>query len=253
MHPVLLRVGDYAVPSFWAAALAGFVLGLLVIRGELLRRALDVRLAYDITLWAYVGGWAGARVFMIPTAWDQFSEHPLRFLTGASGWVWYGGVIGGAGAVLTWARRQQVSLLVIADVVAPALAVGLAFGRIGCQLAGDGDYGVPTDLPWGMSYPDGVVPTTERVHPAPLYEMAASVVLFAWLWQRGRHHPLAGSQIGRYLIATAIVRFAIEFIRCNPAWLLGMTTAQWFSLASFSLGALLVRRAPLVARIEATR
>ena len=61
----------------------------------------------------------------------------------------------------------------LADVAAPALAIGLAIGRIGCQLAGDGDYGVPTDLPWGMSYPNGVVPTTERVHPTPIYEMLA--------------------------------------------------------------------------------
>jgi phosphatidylglycerol:prolipoprotein diacylglycerol transferase len=242
MRPVLFHLGEYAVSSFWAAAFSGFLVGLLLLRAEAHRRGLEVRQAYDITLWAYVGGWAGARLFLIPTAWDQFRLDPFRFLTASSGWVWYGGVIGGALAVLIWARRQRIPALVVADLTAPALALGLAFGRIGCQLAGDGDYGVPTDLPWGMSYPHGIVPTHDRVHPAPIYEMLACFATFGWLWRRRHHDPAPGSQIGIYLIASGATRFLIEFVRRNPAWLLGLTTAQWFSVASVLLGIALVRR-----------
>ena len=219
MRPVLFYIGGTAVPSFWVTAFLGFFAAFLVVRSDLLRRGYSVDLAYDLTLYAYVGGWVGARLFIIPSAWDLFTKDPIGVLLSSSGWVWYGGLIGGTVAVWLLARRRRIPLIVLADVVAPALAIGLAFGRIGCQLAGDGDYGTPTDLPWGMSYPNGVVPTTERVHPAPLYEMVASLAIFAYLWRRRHANPPPGDLIGRYLILAATVRFLLECIRRNPHWL----------------------------------
>ena len=120
------------------------------------------------------------------------------------------------------------------------MAIGLAIGRIGCQLAGDGDYGIPTDLPWGMSYPDGVVPTTDRVHPTPIYELIGYVAIFVVLW-RQRHRLPPGHLIAQYLIYSGIVRFLVEFLRRNPDWLVGLTTAQWMSLGSIAIGAWLLR------------
>ena len=245
MRPVLFHIGDVAVPSFWVTAFLGFVAAFFVLRSDLVRRGYGSDLAYDITLYAYVGGWVGARLFLIPTAWDIFSADPIGFLLSGSGWVWYGGLFGGALAVWILARQRGISMLLLADVAAPGLAVGLAMGRVGCQLAGDGDYGVPTSLPWGMSYPDGVVPTTERVHPAPIYEMLACLAIFAYLWRRRWLTPPDGDLFGRYLILSAVTRFLIEFVRRNPAWLLGFTTAQWFSVGLAMFGALLVRRAAL--------
>jgi phosphatidylglycerol:prolipoprotein diacylglycerol transferase len=138
-------------------------------------------------------------------------------------------------------RRAGVPSLTVADIAAPGLALGLAVGRLGCQLAGDGDYGVPSDLPWAMSYPDGVVPTTDRVHPTPVYELICYLILFAALW-RARFRLPPGHMIGHYLVWSAVARFAVEFLRRNPAWILGLTTAQWFSLASIALGVWLLRR-----------
>jgi phosphatidylglycerol:prolipoprotein diacylglycerol transferase len=243
MRPILFHLGDLAIPSFWVMAFTGFLAALVLLRANLARRGHDPRLAYDITLWAYIGGWTGARLFVIPSGWEYFREDPIAFLLSSSGWAWYGGVIGGAVAVLAWARQKQLPLLFVADLAAPALALGLGIGRIGCQLSGDGDYGVPTDLPWGMSYPDGVVPTTERVHPAPVYEMIACFAIFAYLWRRGYAEPPRGDPFGRYLILSAITRFLIEFVRRNPAWLMGFTTAQWMSVAAALLGLALVYRA----------
>jgi phosphatidylglycerol---prolipoprotein diacylglyceryl transferase len=222
----------------------------LLIRSEVVRRGYDVGLAYDITLYAYVGGWAGARLFLIPTGWEYFKQDPIAFLLSSSGWVWYGGVIGGAVAAWLLARERHVAFLLLADITAPALAMGLGIGRIGCQLAGDGDYGVPTSLPWGMSYPNGVVPTTARVHPAPVYEMLACFAIFAYLWRRRVRNPPTGDLIGCYLILAAPVRFLIEFVRRNPAWLIGLTTAQWMSVGAFALGVVLLWRRP-VAEIAA--
>ena len=241
MRRILFEIGGFSVPSFWAMAFLGFFVGFFAIRNDVLRRGFSLRVAYDITLWAYVGGWVGARLFLIPTGWEYFVENPLLFLISSSGWVWYGGLIGGAGAVWLWARREGLPLLLVADIVAPALAIGLAIGRIGCQLAGDGDYGVPTDLPWGMSYPDGVVPTTDRVHPTPVYEMIGLFALFAYLWRRRHSAPFDGYILGQYLVWSGLLRLAIEFVRRNPAWLVGLTTAQWMSIASVVIGVMLIR------------
>jgi phosphatidylglycerol:prolipoprotein diacylglycerol transferase len=243
MRPVLFHIGEIAVSSFWTMSFLAFFVGLLAIRSEVLRRARPLRDAYDIVLWAYVGGWIGARILLIPTGWEYFVEDPIVFLLSSSGWVWYGGLIGGATAVGLWARSAGVPFLVVGDIVAPALAIGLAIGRIGCQLSGDGDYGVPTDLPWGMSYPNGVVPTQDRVHPAPLYEMLALGALFLHLWRRRLRNPRPGDILGRYLVVSSAARFLIEFVRRNPAWLLGLTTAQWISIVAGALGLLLIRAA----------
>lgn len=243
MRPVLFEIGELSVPSFWAMAFLGFVLAFVVVRADLIRRGKPVVLGYDLILYAYVGGWVGARLFLIPTGWEYFRDDPVGFLLSGSGWVWYGGVIGGALAVYILCRQRGMSLIEMGDIAAPGLAMGLAIGRIGCQLSGDGDYGVPTDLPWGMAYPDGIVPTTEVVHPAPVYEMLGCFAILAYLWVRYRPELGTGDLLGRYLVLSGIVRFLIEFVRRNPGWLIGLTTAQWISVACIALGVVLVRRA----------
>src|SRR5262249_12306134 len=80
MRPVLFHIGAIAVPSFWMMAFLGFFVGLLVIRRAMQERGYDVRLAYDLVLWAYVGGWIGARLFVIPSGWNYFVEDPISFL-----------------------------------------------------------------------------------------------------------------------------------------------------------------------------
>lgn len=241
MLPTLFHLGAVSVSSFWVMAFGGFFAAFLVVRSDLLRRGFGVDLAYDMTLYVYVGGWVGARLFLIPTAWNLFTEDPIGFLLTSSGWVWYGGLIGGTVAAWLLARRRGLPFLLLADVIAPGLALGQGIGRIGCQLAGDGDYGTPTALPWGMSYPHGVVPTTDFVHPTPLYEAFACFAIFAYLWRRRWQNPPAGDTLARYFVLAALVRFGVEFVRRNPAWLGGLTTAQWFSIGVALVGVLMLR------------
>src|SRR5512147_1799474 len=120
MRPILFYLGDIPVPSFWAMAFLGFFAALLVIRRDVVERGYDLRFAYDFVLWAYVGGWVGARLFVIPAGWNYFVEDPIAFLLSSSGWVWYGGVIGGTVAVLWWARSVRMPLAIAADIMAPA-------------------------------------------------------------------------------------------------------------------------------------
>lgn len=259
MRPILFHLGDVPVFSFWIAATVAFLAALLVVRAEILRRGYGAGLAYDLVLLAYIGGWSGARISMLPIAWESWVASPRHFLLSANGWSWYGGVIGGSTAAWLLARARRIPFLVLADVAAPGLAMGLAIGRIGCHLAGDGDYGVPTGLPWGMSYPFGAVPTNDRVHPAPLYEMLSCLAIFAYLWKERHHDMPPGQLFGRYLVLSGAARFAVEFVRRNPPWLIGLTTPQWMSLAAAGLGIILCsakpgpRRAPHRGRSHAPR
>jgi phosphatidylglycerol:prolipoprotein diacylglycerol transferase len=242
VYPILFYVFGFPVEAFWVAVFFGFLAALFVARSELRRQGHDPGAAYDLILWAYIGGFVGARLFLIVTAWQQFQSDPFELLLSGSGWVWQGGVIGGAIAVALKGRALGLPFGDVADLAGPCLAIGQTIGRIGCQLAGDGDYGVPTSLPWGMSYPNGVVPTTESVHPTPIYEAVLYLIIFAGLWrQRGRPHP-PGSLFGQYLVGTGIVRFAVEFVRRNPAVGLGLTVAQWVSLLSMAIGAAILIR-----------
>lgn len=214
------------------------------------------RLLIGAVLVIYAGGWIGARLSLIPRGWDLFVKYPVQFMLMPGGWDWYGGLAGGAFAVWLWARWQGVSFLDVVDATAPIGALGQAIGRLGCQLSGDGDYGVPTTLPWGMSYPDGAIPTTDIVHPTPIYEMATLLVIFAYLWWRRREPHGEGDQFGRYLILAGTGRFLVEFIRRNPVWLGGMTAFQWCALASIGIGTVLVIRAvsaPVTVRPRAPR
>lgn len=240
MYPVLFHVFGFPVESFWAAVFLGFVAALIVARAELRRLGRDPGAAYDLILWAYVGGFAGARLLLVATEWEHFVSDPLGMLVSGGGWVWQGGVAGGALAVILKARSIGLPIADVAEFTGPCLALGQAIGRVGCQLSGDGDYGIPTDLPWGMSYPDGVVPTTARVHPTPVYETVLYLLIFAVLWRQRRapHRPY--SLLGQYLLLAGAARFAVEFVRRDPAVALGLTLAQWISALSMAVGAALL-------------
>lgn len=244
MYPVLFELFGIPIEAFWVTVFLGFLAALFVVRAELIRQGHDGTAAYDLVLWAYIGGFVGARLFMIVTAWPEFQRDPFALLFSGSGWVWQGGVVGGALAVAWKARALGLPLGDVADFSGLALAIGQAIGRVGCQLSGDGDYGVPTDLPWGMSYPNGVVPTTERVHPTPVYESVACLVIFTVLWRRRTRPHVPGALFGEYLVYSGLLRFAVEFVRRNPALGLGLTLAQWVSLASIALGVLVLLRRP---------
>ncbi len=126
------------------------------------------------------------------------------------------------------------------DLAAPAAAVGYGVGRIGCLVSGDGDYGIPTRLPWGMSFPHGLVPTTQRVHPTPIYEFLVALLIGLYLWRRGARSLPLGQVTGEYLVISGVARFLVEFIRINPRILWGMTNAQLASLGSIAAGIVLI-------------
>ena len=120
-----------------------------------------------------IGGLVGSRVDYLLQNWDKVSDDLLGNVFSGSGLVWFGGFVGGALGVILWARWRRWLGWELFDTASVPLAIGYAIGRVGCQLSGDGDYGTQSDLPWAMAYPDGTVPTTDEVHPTPIYETLA--------------------------------------------------------------------------------
>jgi phosphatidylglycerol:prolipoprotein diacylglycerol transferase len=191
--------------------------------------------AYEIVFSALVGGLVGARIDYILQNYDKVSDDLLGNLFSGSGLVWIGGLIGGALGVFIWAWRRGFLGLALLDLCAVPLAIGYAVGRIGCQLSGDGDYGIKSDLPWAMSYPKGTVPTTTEVHPTPVYETLAMGIAALVLWRlRDRFRP--GLLFALYLVLAGVERLLVEFIRRNDDAALGLTLPQLISVAMILVG-----------------
>lgn len=198
--------------------------------------------AYEMVFAALLGGVVGARGYWLIGNPSKLSDDPLGAIFGGSGLVWYGGALGGAVGVALWARRKGMLNLELLDMCAPALAMGYAVGRVGCQISGDGDYGSPTDLPWGMAYPDGVVPTTEVVHPTPIYE-SLTMGIGAWVLWSLRDVLRPGVLFASYLVLAGTERLLVEFVRRNEPVLLGLTEAQIASLVMLVAGITWLMRA----------
>lgn len=193
--------------------------------------------AYEIVFAALIGGIVGARGYFLIENFDEVKHDLLGSIFSGSGLVWYGGAIGGAIGVIGWMRWRGVLELRTLDMCATALALGYAIGRIGCQVSGDGDYGIRSNLPWAMGYPHGTVPTPPgvRVQPTPIYETLAMCLLAYALWKlRDRVRP--GVVFALYLIGSGLERFLVEFVRRNSEVFVGLTPPQLESLGLCAIG-----------------
>ncbi len=234
MYPEI-HLGPLTLQTFGIMFALGFLAAGALIVKRLPELGKPADWAYEMCFAALVGGVVGSRIYFIVENYDQVKNDLIGNLFSGSGLVWYGGAIGGAIAVLLWAWYRGFLGLVLLDVCAPSLAIGYAIGRIGCQLSGDGDYGKAWDGPWAMSYPDGTVPTTQTVHPTPVYETVAMSFCAYLLWQL-RDRFRAGILFAIYLIYAGSERFLVEFIRRNDHVFLGLTQAQLESLAMIAAG-----------------
>jgi phosphatidylglycerol---prolipoprotein diacylglyceryl transferase len=236
MKPEIEIIG-ISVKTFGVMFALGFLAcGALVAR-RLRELGKPVDWAYEIVFSALVGGVIGARGYYVIQNYSQVKHDLLGSLFSGSGLVWYGGAIGGAIGVLLWMRWRDQLELKMFDMCATALALGYAIGRIGCQVSGDGDYGIRSHLPWAMGYPHGTVPTPPgvTVQPTPIYETVTMCLVAYLLWHlRDRVRP--GVVFALYLVLSGLERFLVEFIRRNSEVLAGLTAPQIESLVLLAIG-----------------
>ncbi len=238
-----IHVGPLTLGTYGILLVTGLLVAAFILSKDLHRRAIEAD-PYVIAIYPGIAGIIGSRLYSCLETPSEFFANPWPLLFSRSGFTWFGGLIGGFITLCFLARHYRIPLLRMFDIAAPAAALGYGVGRIGCLISGDGDYGTPTSLPWGMSFPHGLVPTTQRVHPTPIYEFLIALVIFWVLWRLGARTLGSERAIGKvfavYLILTGVARFFIEFIRINPRVLFGLTNAQLASILCVLLGALLL-------------
>jgi len=240
MIPILFKIGPLTINSFGVMAMLAFLIPTLILRKEVTRYGFDPDLANGIAIAAMIGGFFGARLYFLAERWHNVIAHPSAYLFSGAGLVWYGGLFGGAAAVIWYLHRRQVSIPLITDIAAPLLALGQVFGRAGCFLSADGDYGPPTDVPWAMSFPHGLVPTDKLVHPTPLYDMLILFIIFLVLWRLRQRELPTGMKFSFYLIFLGIGRIITEFWRNTAKILWGLTAAQMISIALIVLAVIIL-------------
>jgi phosphatidylglycerol:prolipoprotein diacylglycerol transferase len=242
-----LHLGPLTIQTFGIC----FAVGFLVAAGVIARRFRELGessdWSWELTFSVMVGGLVGSRLDYLIENWDKVKGDLLGNLFSGSGLIWYGGVIGGALGAVIWAWRRGWLGWKLADVACIPLALGYAIGRCGCQLSGDGDYGIHSTLPWAMAYPKGTVATTVEVHPTPVYETLAMGIVALVLWNF-RDRLTGGRLFALYLVLAGVERLLVEFIRRNHAVLAGLTFAQLVSIVMIALGLVLAAR---VRRVDA--
>ena len=270
-----VHLGAFTIPTFGLMVACAMLAAYFVLRADLARRGIAGKNSGEaeaLISFPCLAGFVGAKLYHLFESPAEFFADPVHLLLSPYGFAWFGGLLAGFAtfAFVAWritrhnaAAGHPVSLLTIFDAGSPAAALGYGIGRIGCLLSGDGDYGIPTSLPWGMSFPNGLVPTVERVHPTPLYEFIVACVIAWWLWRMGApDHSMQvhtkslapsdaraisapikrpGEVFAAYLVLTGAARFLVEFIRINPRSFLGMSNAQTAAAASVIAGIILWR------------
>lgn len=224
------------LPTFGLVVLTAVVVSSALARKEIKRQeaarrlpAETHRLVGDLATVTVIAGIIGARVFHVVDHWQLFVAEPWAMIASRGGFSIYGGLCSGIASGILYLRAHKVPVRPMLDAVAPSLLLGYAIGRLGCQLAGDGDWGIAADMArkpswlpewlWAQTYDGnilGVVIPAPGVYPTPIYEVVAALGLFGVLWLMRSATQRPGYVFSLYLLLAGFERLLIEKIRINP-------------------------------------
>jgi len=246
-HPVINSYGFMLMMAFYSCY--------YFLNKDLNRLGYDAKLASDIVFAAAVGGILGSKIYYLVENFERVKADPAGMIFSGAGLVFLGGLMGGTLGVTYVIKKNKLSWIKFADIVAPLLILGYAVGRIGCFLVGD-DYGLPTNGPWGIAFPNGLPPSTYsvfqsyypwislegfnpgvlKVHPTQIYESIIGFGIFYFLYQKRIKIVVIGSLFFTYLIFAGAERFFIEFLRVNTKYFFGLSGSQLISLIMIFIG-----------------
>jgi phosphatidylglycerol:prolipoprotein diacylglycerol transferase len=261
VHPIALQLSStFAIHWYGVMVALGFLAGLWTASRRSPRSGISAERITDLGPWIIVGAILGARLLYVLSYWGQFAGGPFYevFMIQKGGLVYYGGLIGAILAGVLFCRRKGMPLWKTADVLAPSIALGHVFGRIGCLLNGC-CYGRVCSLPWAIEFPRGSEPFKEQVfrgqlnpeahaslseHPTQIYESLLNLGLYlglAWLYRRKKYD---GQVFATYLVSYALIRSFVELFRGDYPpyqYLRGwITPAHWVSFGIFVAGLVLL-------------
>ena len=255
MHKIAWQIPDVpligALTVHWYGVLValGFLFGLWTASRRGLRDGIPPEKILDLGPWLILGTIVGARALFVISYWrEEFSNRPFSeiFMVQHGGLVFYGGLIGASLATILYLQRHRLPLWKFADALAPSIALGYIFGRIGCLMNGC-CYGRPTHLPWAIHFPADHPSRGLGIHPTQIYDSLLSVGLYAGLAWFYRRKKFDGQVFAAYLMIYALLRALVESFRGDyPVYYLGgwATPAQLVSLAIVTTGAILYWRLP---------
>ncbi len=242
MHGIAFHLGPLAVHWYGVMVALGFLAGVLAMVWRRKFASIETEQIFDLSLVAMFAGILGARIFYVVQFWSEFSGSPVLILRiDKGGLVFYGGFICAFASIAVYCWRKRLATLKVLDLMAPALALAHAFGRIGCFLQGC-CYGKPSDAAWSVVFPGGTLPAARypdiskvneagnvlcslSLHPAQLYESAANFLLFGLLLALQGRMKRPGQLAAVYMLAYGVLRFVWEAFRGDSTeFLFGLFT-----------------------------
>lgn len=255
MYPKLFQIGPIPVYSYGLMLGIAFLVGNWLFGKELKRKGYDENTGVIIVMMALLGGIVGAKLFYILEEWNFGTGLPLLtyfkpdIMFSSSGLTFFGGLVLSIILIIIYCRVKKLSILEIFDMMAPGTILGYGIARIGCHLAGDGDYGIAIapDSFWafiGMSYSNGTIPTAPGiiVHPTPIYETIAAFFIFLYLWKNRTKYHVPGTLFYLYLILAGFERFLVEIIRTNHKVIFDLSQAQLIAILMIVVGIVMFMR-----------
>lgn len=215
MFPILFHFGGLTVHSYGLFIAAGFLLGIGLAIKEARRKGIPSEKILDLSFYIILSAILGSRLLFVLINYAHYLEHPLDFFK-----VWEGGLVFYGGLILSFLtglwiiRKQKLPFWETADLMAPSIAIGQVFGRLGCFAAGC-CFGQPTDRPWGVTFnhPDSLAPTGIPLHPTQLYEALTALLIFFILWFLKKGQKVPGRLFLYYLFLYGLGRWILEFFR----------------------------------------
>lgn len=218
MRPILLQFGEIAIPSYGVFLVISFIVAIFLVKKYAKKFNIAPLVIENLAFYLMVGVIIGGRLLFVIFHWAKYEDDLLGIIRlWEGGMMFFGGFLGGLIAALIYLRREEIPVLLIGDIIAPAIALGEFFTRIGCFLNGC-CFGTPTSLPWAITFPKACVAGRSRIgdmalHPTQLYSSLFGLLLFFFLWWRLYRRHKRGEIFGWYLIFSGIFRFTIDFIR----------------------------------------
>ena len=247
VHPIAFHLGPITVHWFGICIAAAFLADMWTPTRGAPRIGVSGEAIADLVVpWLLLGSIAGARIMFIVTYWqEEFAGKPFWeiFMIQRGGLVFYGGLIGASLTVIIYARIKKVSLWKLADILAPSIALGSMFGRIGCLMNGC-CFGRTCDLPWAIHFPGEHYTGGQPVHPTQIYDALLNLALYAGLAWFFRHRRKFDGQIfAIYLMCYAVTRSIVELFRGDytaPHLHNGLTPAHLLSVGMILAGGALL-------------
>jgi len=244
VHKIAFQLGNFTIYWYGVLVALGLLAGLWTAGRRAPLSGIRSETVIDLGPWLILGTIVGARSLYVLSYWREgFANRPLwqLFNIRGGGLVFYGGLIGASLACILYVRFKKLPLWKIADVLAPSIALGHSFGRIGCLMNGC-CYGRACDLPWAVHFPDNHPTQGAGVHPTQIYEAALNLALYAALGWLYRRKKFDGQIFAAYLVLYAVLRTFVEFFRGDYTanYLHGQATpGQVLSIPIFAAGVLL--------------